>query len=97
MVVFECVRYKCIEKCCKCWVWEKKDSGGKMAIYLTNGESDAPAGEEQRAPANGWCDLLNVLVWAHFYVVPPILRRFERVVECILRRKYETHDRGHGC
>jgi hypothetical protein len=27
-------------------------------VYLVNGESDAPAAEEQRAPANGWCDLL---------------------------------------
>ena len=26
-------------------------------IYLVKGESDAPAAEEQRAPANGWCDL----------------------------------------
>lgn len=27
-------------------------------VYLVNGESDAPAGEEQRAPANGWCELV---------------------------------------
>jgi hypothetical protein len=26
-------------------------------IYLVKGESDAPAAEEQRAPANGWCEL----------------------------------------
>jgi hypothetical protein len=26
-------------------------------VYLVNGESDAPAGEEQRAPANGWWEL----------------------------------------
>jgi len=31
-------------------------------VYLVNGESDAPAAEEQRAPANGWCDLEGVLV-----------------------------------
>jgi hypothetical protein len=30
-------------------------------VYLVNGESDAPAGEEQRAPANGWCDLETLL------------------------------------
>ena len=27
--------------------------------YLVNGESDAPSVEEQRAPANGWCELLR--------------------------------------
>ena len=30
-------------------------------VYLVNGESDAPAAEEQRAPANGWCDLETLL------------------------------------
>jgi hypothetical protein len=28
-------------------------------VYLVNGESDAPAAEEQRAPANGWCELVG--------------------------------------
>lgn len=30
----------------------------ERCVYLVNGESDAPAGEEQRAPANGWCELV---------------------------------------
>ena len=30
----------------------------ETGVYLVNGESDAPAGEEQRAPANGWCELV---------------------------------------
>jgi len=32
-----------------------------MYVYLVNGESDAPAAEEQRAPANGWCDLIEIV------------------------------------
>jgi hypothetical protein len=35
---------------------------GSGAFYLVNGESDAPAGEEQRAPANGWCELETLSV-----------------------------------
>ena len=31
------------------------------SVYLVKGESDAPAAEEQRAPANGWCDLLKIV------------------------------------
>ena len=30
---------------------------GVVDVYFVKGESEAPAGEEQRAPANGWCDL----------------------------------------
>jgi len=37
------------------WVWIG-------CVYLVNGESDAPAAEEQRAPANGWCDLETLSV-----------------------------------
>ncbi len=45
-----------------------KDSVGLLIwmfkfVYLVNGESDAPAAEEQRAPANGWCDLADVRTW----------------------------------
>jgi hypothetical protein len=32
---------------------------GSRGVYWVNGESDAPAAEEQRAPANGWCELLR--------------------------------------
>jgi hypothetical protein len=35
--------------------------GIRGCVYLINGESDAPAAEEQRAPANGWCDLESML------------------------------------
>ena len=35
--------------------------GVTVCVYLVNGESDAPAAEEQRAPANGWCDELRRL------------------------------------
>ena len=33
-----------------------------VVVYLVKGESDAPPeAEEQRAPANGWCDLLRMV------------------------------------
>jgi hypothetical protein len=41
------------------------DSVGALSdlIYLVKGESDAPPeAAEQRAPANGWCDLLHMSI-----------------------------------